>query len=201
MFAVTDTLDAILLGAFLFGLVFSVISLVAGDIGVHFHLSGHGGHGDIGGVPVNASTVLAFIAWFGGVGYLAREGLGWPAAASIVVGVAGGLAGAAVIAAFLVKIIRPHDRALDPEDYRLPGVIARVTSTIRPGGTGEVIYEQAGVRQVSAARAGNGAAIVCGEEVVVLSSRDGIAIVEPATSFFGDGPPAPVPALATNDQS
>jgi membrane protein implicated in regulation of membrane protease activity len=201
MFTVKDTLDAILLGAFLFGLVFSVISLVVGDLRPHVHLSAHDAQGDVGGLPVNASTVLAFLAWFGGVGYLAREGLGWPGIAAIVVGLVGGLAGAAIVAVFLVKVLRPHDQSLNPEDYRLPGVIARVASTIRPGGTGEVIYEQAGVRQVSAARAENGTAIGRGEEVVVLRSSHGIAIVEPASTFFGEGMAMAGPVLAVNDGS
>lgn len=201
MFAVRDTLDAILLGAFLFGVVFSVISLVIGDLGLHLHLSDHGAHGDVGGLPVNTSTVLAFLAWFGGAGYLAREGFGWSAFAATAVGLVGGLVGAAIVAAFLVKVLRPHDQSLNPDDYRLPGVIARVTSTIRPGGTGEVIYEQAGVRQVSAARADNGAAIGRGEEVVVLRSSHGIAVVQPASIFFGEELAATEPLLAVNDGS
>jgi hypothetical protein len=60
----------------------------------------------------------------------------------------------------------------------MPGVIARVTSSIREGGTGEVVYEQAGVRHVAAARATSGRAIPRGTEVVVLKLDRGIVYVE-----------------------
>ena len=186
MFAVNDTLAAVMLGAFLFGLVFSALSLLLGDLSVNLHLQAHGDHPDIAGVPVNASTILAFIGWFGGVGYLAHQAAGWPALASLLAGMVGGLIGAAVIAAFLIKVIRADDPSLNPEDFRLPGTIARVASTIRAGGTGEIIYEQAGVRQVSAARTRDGRPIPKGEEVVVLTTSHGIAMVEPAAVFFGE---------------
>src|SRR5918992_695759 len=108
---------------------------------------------------VNDAWDLIFLGWFGGVGYLAREGAGWNTLLSVVVGAIGGLVGALAVAWFLVKVVRPNDRALDPDDFRLPGTIARVTSSIRAGGTGEVMYEQEGVRQVAAARAGDRPAI------------------------------------------
>ena len=144
-----------------------------------------GGHQD-GIGPLNLSAVLAFVAWFGGVGYLARHGLGLGAPLSALAGVAAGVAIGAAVWWLVGKILGPNDRALDPEDYRLPGTLARVTSTIRNGGTGEVVYEQGGVRQVSAARAVDGAALPRGTEVVILECAHGIALVEPWSSFLGD---------------
>jgi hypothetical protein len=69
----------------------------------------------------------------------------------------------------------------------MPGTIARVTSSIRAGGTGEIVYERRGVRQVSAARSPSGEAIPRGTEVVILKHGSGIAQVEPWTKFVGDG--------------
>lgn len=187
MLVINDALDVIFLGAFFFGLVFSALSLVLGAAGIGFdngHVghNGHGGHhgADNGGdvSPVNVSTVLAFLAWFGGVGYLARHGLGWYSAVSVGVGIAGGLAGAAAIFWVLARFVRPMDGELREADYRLPGTIAQVTSSIRAGGTGEILYQQAGVRQVAAARSVDGAPIPRGVEVVVLRIERGIAYVE-----------------------
>lgn len=90
------------------------------------------------------------------------------------------------VAWFFARVIAPNDRALDPAHYRLPGTIAIVSSAIRSGGTGEIVYEQAGVRQVSAARAADGAAIPRGSEVVILRCERGVAFVEPWSVFVGE---------------
>lgn len=187
---INDALDALFLGCFLFGLLFAVVSLLLGvaDLEINAGPLG-GGDGETGSHdsagPINVSTVLAFIAWFGGTGYLVRNGFGWISMLSVVVAVAGGLAGAALIYQFLVKVVAPADQALDPADYRLPGTLARVTSSIRTGGTGEIVYEQAGFRQVSAARASDGGAIGRGTEVVVLEADRGIALVQPWDTLVG----------------
>lgn len=184
MLEINDWLDAVFLGSFLFGVLFAVVSLVLGaadlEIGSSFFGDGAtGASGEDGAGPVNVSTVLAFIAWFGGIGYLARNGFGWVSLLSVGLAVVGGLGGAALVYQFLVRVVAPADKALDPADYRLPGTLARVTSSIRPGGTGEIIFEQAGVRQVSAARTSDGKSIERGTEVVVLEANRGVALVEP----------------------
>lgn len=185
MLPVNDLLDAIFLGCFLFGLILSIVTLFLGvvDLGIgHIgHGAGHGGdvghHGDEVGI-FNLPTILAFIAWFGGIGYLARHGLGWFSVLSVIVGIGGGLVGAIMIYLLLAKLAQSGGE-LDPDDYRLPGTIARVASSIRAGGTGEIIYQQGGVRQVAAARAVDGGAIPRDTEVVVLRVERGFALVEP----------------------
>jgi hypothetical protein len=199
MLPINDALDAFLLGCFLFGLLFAVGSLVLGaaDIGGHGHGgdaggadasadAGNGGHHDQGIGPLNVSTVLGFIAWFGGVGYLARNAAGWAAPVAVFVGLAGGAAGAYLIQLLLRKVIAPADTAMNPHDYELPGTLARVTSSIREGGTGEIVYEQAGYRQVSAARAIDGKGIPRATEVVILSVNAGIAYVQPWNELMGE---------------
>ena len=201
MLVVNDALDGLLLGCFFFGLLFAVGSvLLAGlDLGGDGAESGGDGDGDIG--PVNLSTLLAFVAWFGGVGYLARNGLGWVAPLSLLVAVAGGLVGGYLVYQFLVRVVAPSDRALDPADYELPGTLARVSSSIREGGTGEIVYEQQGARQVASARSTAGLAIGRGTEVVILETRAGIALVEPWESLINDDRTAEigVPELASKE--
>lgn len=213
MFPIHDALDAILIGCFLFGIVFTIASLLLGfaDVGLHdLGLHGAGGH-DLGahghgashGHPgsnghqgadhespfayLNISTILAFITWFGGVGYLVRNGAGWIAPVSLLVGVLGGLAGAFAIGYVVVNVLMKDERVLDPREYEVVGSLAHVTSTIRPGGYGEIVYEKGGTRQVSAARAKEPAlAIARGTEVIVLQVERGVAYVEPWDNLIGD---------------
>lgn len=181
MFAVNDAFDAIFLGCFLFGLLFTAATLVlgaadfGGDLG---HDAGDaGGHGhDLLGL-LNVSSILAFVGWFGGVGYLVHNGFGLAAFVSVILAVAGGLAGGWIVWQLLRKL-KASERVLDPKDFRLPGTIARVTSSIRAGGVGEIIYEQGGVRQVAAARTLDGRALPRGAEVVVMDAVGGIALVQ-----------------------
>jgi hypothetical protein len=180
VFSVNDWLDGILLGAFFFGLVFSVAALLLGFADLSFG-GAHIGHGDHGGhdgpSTLNIGVILAFITWFGGIAYLLRDGLDLFAPIALVIGIAAGF-----FSGFIVRRLflyaRSQETIMNPEDYRLPGVIARVTSSIRENGTGEVMYVQMGVRQVSAARANDGSAIPKGTEVVILRRDRGIVYVD-----------------------
>lgn len=184
MFPVNDVLDAILIGSFLFGILFTVGSLVLGFADLHADSNGHG-DGPFHGV-LNVSTILAFLTWFGGVGYLFRNGAGWAAGLSLLLGVAGGVAGAAVIAWFLRTMVRSDVGTLDPQDFDRVGVLARVTSGIRSGGTGEIVFEQGGSRIVTSARTDAEAAVARGTEVVILRVERGVAIVAPFDDLLGE---------------
>jgi membrane protein implicated in regulation of membrane protease activity len=182
MFEINDLLDAILLGGFFFGVIFTVGTLLLGIADLGFH-GDHGGHGDFAGDVFgglfNLASILAFITWFGGIGYLFRNALGWNAVLSLILGAGGGLVAAYAVSWFLIKILRSSDGGLDPADYETVGVVARVTSSIRAGGYGEIVYELGGTRQVGTARSATGNAIGFGTEVVVLRVEKGVAIVEP----------------------
>jgi hypothetical protein len=210
MLAVHDVLDAILLGCFFFGLIFAAASLLSGLGGaghLHLPLPGHVGHGHLhlphhdpapvhaqshghglesGVSPFNTGSLLAFVSWFGGWAYLTRNELGWIVALSLLAGLVGGLIGGGGVFLWLAKVLIRMESVLDPDDYRLPGTLARVTSSIRVGGCGEIVYEQGGVRQVSAARSFAGPAIARGTEVVVRGYEHGIAAVEPWDDFLGE---------------
>jgi len=192
LLVVADTLDAFYLGSFLFGLLFSAISCFGGLV----HVGGHGGapHGATGLHPspaapahlpvkaaavklVNLPSLIAFVSWFGGVGYPARNALGLVTPWSLLSGVAGGLLAAAAVAWFFARVVAPNDVALDAADFALPGLIARVSSSIRADGTGEIVYELGGVRQVSAARADDAEAHPRGTSVRITRTDRGIAYV------------------------
>lgn len=180
MFPLNDILDAVLLGGFLFGLVFTIGVLLLGvaDIGGD-HGADHGGsHGFFHGL-FNLSAILAFITWFGGVGYLARNAVGLWAPLAVVLGLLGGFVGAVAVAWFIRTVLRDSGESMNPSDWSQVGVIARVSSSIRPNGFGEIVYEQHGTRQVASARGSSEAAIPRDTEVVILRVERGVAIVEP----------------------
>jgi hypothetical protein len=66
---------------------------------------------------------------------------------------------------------------LDPADYEMIGVLGRVSSPIRPGGIGEVIYQRDGARKPLCAKSEEDISIARGEEVIVTRYEKGIAYV------------------------
>jgi hypothetical protein len=171
--------------SFATGLILSLLSLVGGfghlHIG-HFHLGhscghAHGPHG-AGISPVNAFTVLAFLTWFGGAGYLLHRSAAFSLPVVLVIAAISGFAGAALLWATLFKLLLPHERVLDAADTEMGGVLARVSNGIRAGdGIGEIIFSQTGARRASAARSEDGYAIERGAEVVVIRYERGVAYV------------------------
>jgi hypothetical protein len=94
-----------------------------------------------------------------------------------------GIAVGMIVQRAVTKLSDPTGSVLDPAQYRLPGTIGRLSSSIRAGGTGEVTYELGGVRQVMAARALGDKALPRGAEVIVLRADRGIAVVELFDAF------------------
>jgi membrane protein implicated in regulation of membrane protease activity len=193
MFVVNDLLDKLLLGSFFFGLIFSALTLVLGvaDLGIDHpgHDPGFGHHDFSAGhdvlPPLNLSTMLAFLTWFGGIAYLVRNGLGWVALVSLPIGVIGGWVGAYFIYRALKKL-RAGEREMSAESERIEGTIARVTSSIRAGGVGEIVYKLGDSWQVAAARTNDGVAIPRDTQVVITGRVGGISTVETWESFLGD---------------
>ncbi|MDQ3442732.1 MAG: NfeD family protein [Chloroflexota bacterium] len=181
VFPINDALDAVLLGTFLFGLLFTIGSLLLGvaDLGVDSDIGDHsfGDHGFAG--LLNVSSILAFLTWFGGVGYLVRNGLGWPWFPSVLIAIVGGLLAGWVVLWVVRKVLRSPNDTLDPRDFERVGVLARVTSSIRPDGVGEIVWEQRGTRMVTSARSETAGAIGRGTEVLILRVDRGIAVVAP----------------------
>jgi len=139
----------------------------------HTHVPHGGGHG---GSFLNFGTIVAFLAWFGGTGYLLTEHSALWFALALFISAMTGLAGAGLVFVVIRKLAK-DDRPLDPEDYRMEGVLGRLSSPIRAGGTGEIIFSQEGTRRSAPARSEDGAAIPNNTEVVVTRYERGIAYV------------------------
>jgi hypothetical protein len=134
--------------------------------------------GNASGVSaVNFMTLTAFLAWFGGVGFLMTRYYAVAAVVAVAGAVAGGIAGASVVFLFLAKVLLPHETQLDPADYEMAGTLATVTGTLRPEGTGEIQFSQGGTRRSAPARSEDGRAIDKGAEVIVSRYERGIAYV------------------------
>jgi hypothetical protein len=197
---------------FAVGFCFSFFSFVLGSPRGHFHFPhahghvggadlhtghAHGGHGTdtaengerAGGghvSPLNPPTVAAFLAWFGGTGYLLTRYSTLQVGLGLVASVASGLAGGGIIFLFLTKVLMSDEENMDPADYEMVGVLGKVSSSIREGGTGEIVYSQMGTRRVCGARSEDNSAIARGTEVVVTRYEKGIAYVRLWSEMSGD---------------
>jgi membrane protein implicated in regulation of membrane protease activity len=158
----------------------------------HIHAGAHAGPGMKGSVhgtqisPFNLITLTAFLAWFGGTGYLlTRHSAIWFWGA-LAISLLSGTGGAAIIYLFMSRVLSSEDEALDPADFEMVGVLGRLSIPIREGGTGELIYSQAGTRRVCGARTEDSSAILKGTEVVVTRYERGIAFVRPWSEMSGE---------------
>jgi len=193
---------------FAVGLAFSLISFLAGGIRWHLHLPhlpqpvhGHvalphahpggvrgGTHAAAGHVsPFNFVSFAAFLAWFGGTGYLLTRFRTVWFAMGLGIALLSGVIGASIIYLFLSKVLMSEEENLDPADYEMTGVLGRISIPIRQDGTGEIIYSQAGTRKTCAARAEDGTAVGKGTEVIVTRYEKGIAYVRLWTDMAEEG--------------
>ena len=191
---------------FAVGFLLSAISFLAG--GLHWHLphfphaGGHfgGGNGGAGHAPVahgnggngtaahhghyaqvsplNFITLTAFLAWFGGTGFLITRFSSLWFALGLLLSVVAGLFGAGVVFLFLTRVLISREENMDAADYEMAGVLGRVSMPIRENGTGEIIYSQAGTRRTCGARSEDGGALEKGVEIMVSRYDRGIAYVK-----------------------
>jgi len=186
------------LGCFVVGLTSTVLAFVGGSFRLpHLHLHVHLPHGHLpapnGHLPasqsaggaaqasefplINFATMSAFLTWFGGTGFLLTRHSTLLVGLVMVLAIGMGLVGAATIFWFVVKLLLPHDRALDPADYDRVGMLGRIISPVRSGGTGEMSFSLEGARQTCGVRSENGEALNRGTEVVITRYEHGIAYV------------------------
>jgi membrane protein implicated in regulation of membrane protease activity len=212
---------------FVVGFAFSVLSFLSGGLrwrlpfkwhlphsgpnvhgGPHVHL-GHARGVRSGGAragaaqvsPFNFLTLTIFLAWFGGTGYLlTRYSTVW-FLLGLAVALFSGIGGAAIVFGFLRALIS-SERPMDPADYEMVGVLGKVSSPIRAGGTGEITYTQGGTRHAAGARSEEGSAIAKGSEVVVTRYERGIAYVRRWEEMAGmEDAPAPQQASSAKEGS
>jgi membrane protein implicated in regulation of membrane protease activity len=187
---------------FAVGFLLSALSFIAGGMRWHLHLphfphgSAHvgGGHAPMahGNVaqgtaahagqqapvsPFNFVTLTAFLAWFGGTGFLITRFSSIWFALGLLIALGAGLFGAAIVFLFLTRVLISREENMDSADYEMVGVLGRISMPIRENGTGEIIYSQAGTRRTCGARSENGGALEKGAEIVVTRYEKGLAYV------------------------
>jgi membrane protein implicated in regulation of membrane protease activity len=184
---------AIFLGCFVIGFVLSALSF--GAVALHFpvHLpfihhvhvphaphvghAGHAGHGSAGVSPLNFATLMAFLAWFGGTGYLLTSEFRWLTMPALTTATVGGLAGAAVMFWVMSRVLWSPRENMQSADFQMVGMLGRVSQSVREGGMGELVYSHGGARHSCGARSADGGGIEKGQEVVVTAYDRGIATV------------------------
>jgi membrane protein implicated in regulation of membrane protease activity len=174
---------------FLVGFGLSVVALLAGSIHLHMPHLGvqhgihiphtHGPHMHAELPWFNFGTIAAFLAWFGGTGYLLQRYYSVWFVVTLGVSIVSGIGAASIVFLFLAKVLMKREAALDPADYDMVGVLGKLNNPIRQGGTGELVYSQEGTRRVAGARSEDGSAIPKGSEVIVTRYEKGIAYVRP----------------------
>ena len=196
------TWETFYLICFLAGLLLSAVSLFGamGHFGTHFathvvhvpylpHLP-HVSHVPSAGAPTdttapgggtipwwNSFSLMVFLCWFGAAGYLLTRHSSFVALIVLLVSVVCGLAGGAIVFLFLAKVMLPHEHELSADETAVIGAVGTVTCAIKPGGTGEMMYEQLGARRSAPSRSDDGSAIERDEEVFVVRYEKGIAYV------------------------
>jgi membrane protein implicated in regulation of membrane protease activity len=189
---------------FLVGFSLSVLSFLAGAVHIHlpfrihlpFHAAHHagglpaGGHGHGAGLKsvavksgghvswFNASTLLAFLAWFGGVGYILTKHSHFMGMATLGFALLAGLFAGLLVFQFMARLVKATSAPMLDWDYRVEGTVGTVSMPIRANGTGEVIFEQDGARKSVGARSEDGTSLGNGTEVVIARYDDGIAYVK-----------------------
>ena len=196
------TWESFYLVCFLVGLMMSAVSLLGGmgHFGAHVHIphaphlptAAHLPQGVPHGVPHagphaaqgsgtvpwwNAFSLMVFLCWFGAAGYLLTRYGAFVTGVVLVLAVICGVAGGAIVFLFLTKVMMPHEHELSADETEVTGVVGRVSAPIRPGGIGEIVYEQLGARRSAPARSENGIALERHEEVFVVRYEKGVAWV------------------------
>ncbi len=196
---------------FAVGFLLSAVSFIAGGLRWHVHLPHlpHGGghlaaghapmaHGTTGHgaashagrqapvSPFNFITLTAFLAWFGGTGFLITRFSSIWFALGLLIAMGAGIFGAAIVFLFMTRVLISSEENMDSADYEMVGVLGKISMPIRENGTGELTYSQAGTRRACGARSDNGSAIEKGEEVVVARYEKGIAYVKRWEEISGE---------------
>lgn len=177
---------------FIVGFAFSTLSFLTGTLHLHlptkFHLHvARAGVSAKGGTPFfNSFTIMAFLTWFGGMGYLLTRYSSLWLGFALALSTLAGLIGAGIVFWFLARVLLKHDVGIDPAEYDMIGVLGRVSSSIRTRGTGEIVFEQVGTRRSCGARSEDGTPIAKGIEIVVTRYDRGIAYVRTWDEISGE---------------
>ena len=199
------TWETFYLICFVAGLMLSAVALLGGmgHFGAHIHVphvphavhvphglagAAHGaanaahaaGSAAQGGMRVpwwNGFSLMIFLCWFGATGYLLTRFGGFVAGIVLALSAVAGIAGGALVFAFLTRVLMAHERELTAEETEIVGAVGTISAPIRTEGTGEILYKQLGALRSSPARSEDGSPIPKQEEVFVVRYEKGIAYV------------------------
>lgn len=180
------TPEKLYLICFLVGFLLSLLAIAMHAVDFHLpgdqaHLPHHsgGGHHHHGFSKFNFTTMSAFLAWFGGTGYLMERYANLGLILALLVAILAGTIGASIVFYLIARVLLRNEKDLDPADYVMIGVLGRVSSPIHAdGGTGEMIYTRDSSRKAAPIRAEDGVTAIDKEtEVVVTRYERGIAYV------------------------
>jgi membrane protein implicated in regulation of membrane protease activity len=184
---------------FIVGFLLSILSFLGGAAHIHLparlhwpfhgahHAHGAGGSGMAGRGTAhargglswfNAMTIMTFLAWFGGIGYILSVHSHLVALFALSIAALAGLFASSVVFKFMARIIKVSDSQMLDWDYRIEGTVGTISSPIREDGTGEMIFEQRGVRKSVGARSDDGQPLPKGTEVAITRYENGIAFVK-----------------------
>ncbi len=189
---------------FLVGFSLSVLSFLAGAVHFHLpfhlHLPFHGAH-HVGGLTgaghahgaglksasmkssghlswLDFSTILAFLAWFGGVGFILTKHSHFVAMVILGFALLAGLFAGTIVFQFMARLAKATSGQMLDWDFRVEGTLGTVSMAIRENGIGEVLFEQNGARKSAGARSEDGTSLPSGTEVVIARYEEGIAYVK-----------------------
>jgi len=184
---------------FIVGFTLSVLSFLAGAVHIHLpfkmhlpfhgaHHGGgagghHGGHGTHGVSWFNAMTIMTFLAWFGGIGYILTRHSHLLAYAALAIAGISGLFASALVFKFMARIVKVTEAQMLDWDYRIEGVLGTLSSPIREKGVGEILFVQNGARKSAAARTEDGSPLPKGTEVVITKQENGMVYVRKWEEF------------------
>ncbi len=131
----------------------------------------------------NAMTIMTFLAWFGGIGYLLSTHSRLVAMVALSIAVVSGLIAAGFVFKFMARIVKVTDSQMLDWDYRIEGTVGTISSPIREEGTGEMIFEQRGARKSVGVRSEDGKPLPNGTEVAITRYENGIAYVKKWEDF------------------
>lgn len=200
--------NAIYLTCFGVGLALSLLAAFGGGLRLHGgHMHFHGGlrgaaghavssrmatHHSTHVSPVNGFTLVAFLGWFGGTGYLLHHGHVFGALSVLGLAALSGISGASLVFWFLASVLMPAEHTLEAADTEMTGVTGRLSGAIPKNGVGEILYSQNGSRRSAAVKSDDGSAIERGAEVIVMRYAKGMGYVRRWDEFehglFVDGP-------------
>ncbi|TMC22989.1 MAG: hypothetical protein E6J34_04305 [Chloroflexi bacterium] len=135
---------------------------------------------------INPTAIVLFLLWFGFFGYLFHNTTQLALPITVVLALVGGVIFAGIILSLLSRMFANSEGSTVQDISNRTGLLGKVNISIQEGGVGEIIYiSPGGFRKSIPARSVDGRRIERDQDVVVVNSQDGIAVVDTWDRFIG----------------